>query len=561
MNTHVICYAAKSTNDPRGSIDGQLRNCREYAEGQGWQVVEEFSDVNASAFTGSRGNGLVQAKAQAAKLAGEKDGEVVLLVLQSDRLARGDAKQAMHLVEHFLDAIKAGYRVESVTENLGGEMGLVIASLYGERANADSRAKSVHTKQGKRRAAESGRRNGGPRPYGYQSQVVGHEGTKATTRLMIVPYEAQVVRFIYDSVEAGLSQSKIARELNQRGVATVRGCLFQQTQVSAILLNPLYAGFVRHYNDRFPAEHEAIIEWEQWVRVRRILSDKHGHGRQGGRPTKSNLLLSGRMLRCECGSALSPRSSEKKPVYRCSGRRDGRTDCTRPPLDAKRVDEAVWEFFEDWVLDVDAMVEDAEEARELHLVETKRALAEAEKEHATASVRLARVRRDYQDGKLDADDWKIQRAELTEELDASAAALQGIEQREQDLRSEVVTDTEREALETLAQIRRAVSRQVTEAPNLDAVRAALTVVFEKFQVHYDSSPSMIWGELWFGTEGGSVILEPVPRPEFVLHEGFVPWDQDGNVSDVALDEFGIPPQYKRIPISLRGKGLLSQSRR
>src|SRR5439155_19213313 len=129
---------------------------------QGWTVDSEFADEAVSGFKKSRGPQLVAAKTRAAELAAE-GADVVLLVHVSDRLARGDGKTAAHLVEHVLDGLKAGYRIESATENLGGELGLVLASLYGTSAHADSRKKSEHTKRGKKAAAMRGRRNGGPR--------------------------------------------------------------------------------------------------------------------------------------------------------------------------------------------------------------------------------------------------------------------------------------------------------------------------------------------------------------------------------------------------------------
>jgi hypothetical protein len=113
-------------------------------------------------------------------------GDAVLLVFATDRLARGDGRTAAHLVEYVLEGMKAGYRIEAVSEDLGGEMALVLASLYGQRAHADSRAKSVHTRAGKRRAAERGRRNGGPRPYGYRHVPRVVDG-RATSTLEVVP--------------------------------------------------------------------------------------------------------------------------------------------------------------------------------------------------------------------------------------------------------------------------------------------------------------------------------------------------------------------------------------
>ena len=45
----AVVYAAKSTEDKRGSIATQLRDCRDLAECEGWEVVGEFRDEGFSA--------------------------------------------------------------------------------------------------------------------------------------------------------------------------------------------------------------------------------------------------------------------------------------------------------------------------------------------------------------------------------------------------------------------------------------------------------------------------------------------------------------------------------
>src|SRR3954451_17425020 len=103
-----VIYAAKSTEDRHGSIPTQLEDCRALAERDGLEVVGEYSDEAASAFKGDRGPGLARAVAHA-----EREG-CALIVQHSDRLARGDARRARHLVEYALWAIKAGVTIHSV---------------------------------------------------------------------------------------------------------------------------------------------------------------------------------------------------------------------------------------------------------------------------------------------------------------------------------------------------------------------------------------------------------------------------------------------------------------
>src|SRR4051794_1167111 len=90
-----VIYAAKSTDDARGSIPTQLADCRTAIEREGHRrVVAEQADEAASAFRGNRGPGLAAAKATARRAA--KGGAAELWVQHSDRLARGDGVAAHH---------------------------------------------------------------------------------------------------------------------------------------------------------------------------------------------------------------------------------------------------------------------------------------------------------------------------------------------------------------------------------------------------------------------------------------------------------------------------------
>src|SRR4051794_9763281 len=88
--TPAVTYAAKSTEDKRGSIPTQLEDCRALAVREVLEVVAEFKDEAVSAFKGSRGRGLEQAMAQCERLAAEH-GTCALVVQHSDRLAAATA--------------------------------------------------------------------------------------------------------------------------------------------------------------------------------------------------------------------------------------------------------------------------------------------------------------------------------------------------------------------------------------------------------------------------------------------------------------------------------------
>ena len=91
-----VIYAAKSTEDRRGSFPDQRHECRAAIERDSDRsVVAEYTDEAFSAFHGSRGPGLIDAMQHAEELA--QDGASELWALHSDRLARGDGRMGPDL--------------------------------------------------------------------------------------------------------------------------------------------------------------------------------------------------------------------------------------------------------------------------------------------------------------------------------------------------------------------------------------------------------------------------------------------------------------------------------
>lgn len=104
----------------------------------------------------------------------ERLGKCALVVQHSDRLARGDAKQARHLIEIVLWAIKQNVELLSVQDPeilAGGDLALLLGAIGGMRNHQDSKRKSLAVTAGLRRRAGRGKLSGGPRPYGYDGRT------------------------------------------------------------------------------------------------------------------------------------------------------------------------------------------------------------------------------------------------------------------------------------------------------------------------------------------------------------------------------------------------------
>jgi DNA invertase Pin-like site-specific DNA recombinase len=504
----AILYAAKSTKDERGSIPTQLTDGRELAEREGWEIVGSYADEAASAYSGDRGPELAQARAEAEDLARE-EGESVLVVQHSDRLARGDGIQAAHLVEYALWAIKSGVKIHSI-QDPGTFADLLYAVVTGQRNHEDSHRKSLATKAGIARRAGRGLHTGA-RPYGYR---FGDSG------LVAIPAEVEVVRRIFRLAAGGTSQQAIVRELE--GVPTIRGGRWHQGTIGRILVNPVYRGLVVHDGEEFPGLHEPIIDEETWEKVqetREVRRRTPGQGR--GRPPVARHLFRKGMLRCgECGESMIPRSGRDRTrdanyeVYRCYGRHRDPASCSMPPVRRDQIDGAVFSYFEQVGLDLEATREQLATARDRKLSELQVLVEQAESERQRAEERLVRIRRDYTEGQITAADWGEFRSELESEQLASAAALERLAvQRQEVLDWGDLSDVESETVQYLAGIRMAIAGEITQAEGVDGVRAALGRLFEHFTLR--RRPERVHAELaWVGGDA-DLVLEPQVRQHWV----------------------------------------------
>src|SRR5680860_316352 len=106
-------------------------------------------------------------------------------------------------------------------------------------------------------------------------------------------------------------------------------------------------------------------------------------------------------------------------VYRCHGRWLDPATCSMPPQRREPVDSAVYAYFEQVGLDLEATREQLGEAVERKLAEVKGLLRAADREAETVAERLARVKRDYVGGELTVAEWRELRADLEPEAEAA----------------------------------------------------------------------------------------------------------------------------------------------
>jgi DNA invertase Pin-like site-specific DNA recombinase len=483
----VVIYAAKSTPDERGSIPDQVKACRDYAAAQGWLVDgEPESDPNASAYSGNRGPNLERAMKRATALA-ERHGKAGLLVWHSNRLARGggDAPgSAKHLAEYLFWAQRATVELHAVEDDFTFS-NPILTVVMGEMAHQESKVKSANVRKGMARRRAAGKHTGG-QVFGY----VRHTDLGLTED----PATAPTVRRIFELVAGGKSQAEVARLLNREGVRPMRGAQWTQGSIAAMLRRRTYLGEIpaddwrsrtrRNIVEEWTAgAHEPIVSEELWKAANaareRAASVK---GRRGGPRPNAGHLLPGRMLRhAACGSAMTPVSGDEKQDgtvsgwYVCSGQKSGVCD-EGYRVGMADVDDAITGYLAEVGIDVEKSLRLVREAAKSHQEATASELDRARHEAATAEANVKRVRRDYMEGRITAEDWQSLRADLEGECAATTAKLARLEAKAKEAKAapEVVVPAVSDAL--------GIVRAAMQAGDTDAVREALEALFEYFVI-------------------------------------------------------------------------------
>lgn len=171
------------------------------------------------------------------------------------------------------------------------------------------------------------------------------------------------------------------------------------------------------------------------------------------------------------------------------------------------VDTAVYSYFEQVGLDVEATRRQVEQARDRQLAQARALREEAERELARTQESRERVERDYLSGALSAASHERFAERVRGEIAAARAALERLREHEAEAASWAqVQDVEARTLQHLAEIRRAIAGEVRDAGGVGAVRAALARAFECFVIRRDVQSTH--AELaWVG----DYMIEPVVR--------------------------------------------------
>lgn len=205
----VALYARYSSDmqNPK-SVDDQFRECRKYADQQGWTIVEEFSDSGYSGALRDRPgyNDLLNAVA-----ARRFD---VVLFENIDRLGRD--------VERVSAFYKAATHADiELHQPVRGKLGILDIGIMSTFAAFFLENLSLTTRRGIAGKVAAGG-SGGGLSCGYKVATTA-KGDAITGKLAIREDQAEIVKRIFREYNEGRSPMQIAADLNAAGIPAPRG--------------------------------------------------------------------------------------------------------------------------------------------------------------------------------------------------------------------------------------------------------------------------------------------------------------------------------------------------
>ncbi len=154
---------------------------------------------------------------------------------------------------------------------------------------------------------------GGTVPFGYRVE---------NRRLVVVPEEAEVVRFVFRRYAELRSPRHVALELNASGTLK-RGRKWNAPLLEKMLGRSVYIGKVEYKGEVHEGAHEAIVDKETWRQVRDGLEERRARPRDSLERSGDGVAPLRGILRCgNCQGAMTPsftyKNGRKYCFYVCS---------------------------------------------------------------------------------------------------------------------------------------------------------------------------------------------------------------------------------------------------
>lgn len=298
----VIYARFSSDKQNEASIEGQLRECLEYAKYNGIDVIGEYIDRAISAKTDNRPDFQRMIKDS------YKNAFDTVLVWKLDRFARNRYDSAYY--KNILK--KNGVRVVSAKESISqGADGILLESILEGYAEYYSAELSEKVRRGMTENALKVKTNGVRAPFGYY--------VDENDQYQIDVNKEPIVKEVFTRFADGERLTDIMRTLERRGVEN-RGYTMNYNALYRMLTNRKYIGEYKFGDILIPHGIPAIIDEDLFERVQeRLKQNKQAPAAGRG---EEEYILTTRLFCGKCGSMMTGEMGVSRGVkqyryYKC----------------------------------------------------------------------------------------------------------------------------------------------------------------------------------------------------------------------------------------------------
>lgn len=313
----AVIYMRMSTDMQEHSIASQERMLRDYAERNGYLIINKYIDEGISGQHASKRPAFMRMIDDSES----KEFETVL-IYDSSRFAR-NLVESLTYKKMLMDN---GVRLISVTEpNVeDDEMQLYFDAFSGASNEIYVRKLSKNVTRGQVEKCIRGEISGTP-SFGYYKD-------KYHDTYQINEQEAAIIRYMFESVLNGESYFVIAGTLADKGIKSRRGNLIDSRQVRRMLMNPAYKGWLRKTvgGETFlkKCDLQPIVSEEVFDHVQEVIVNRAAKYKKYDKPDEFRKhWLSGLLVCPYCGGGYiySKRGGQpnKKPQFRCGNQTRG----------------------------------------------------------------------------------------------------------------------------------------------------------------------------------------------------------------------------------------------
>ena len=290
----AVIYARYSSDNQREeSIEGQIRECMEYANYNEITVVDTYIDRALSAKTDNRPEFQRMIKDSSR---GAFD---LVIVWKLDRFARNRYDSAHYKATLKKNRVKVISATESISSDASGILLEAMLEGYAEYYSAEL---SEKVKRGLTENALKGLWNGGQVPFGY---VINKE-----KKLEIDPVAAPVVQEIFKMCYDGKTIKEIHNILGERQIVRNNGKPLRYNAVRYILTNRVYIGEYNHSGVKIENAVPPIVSVELFNGVQiEIAKNAHAPARH---TAEDDYLLTTKLFCGKCGAMMVAQAGTSK---------------------------------------------------------------------------------------------------------------------------------------------------------------------------------------------------------------------------------------------------------